>query len=76
MELSCYGLDMPLTSNEAREELRELLERDERDVAWMARNIGKSYQWTKRRIDGVTRMWIDDYGLMLSAFEERTSLNK
>ncbi|WP_449279256.1 hypothetical protein [Leucobacter sp. GX0328] len=60
---------MPKSNDDARLELQEILKKEERDASWIARRIGKSYQWVQRRLRGVTPMQIDDYNLILSAFE-------
>ncbi|MBL3685653.1 hypothetical protein D3248_01605 [Leucobacter zeae] len=60
---------MPLSNDEARRELQALLDAEERDHAWVARRIGKSYQWVWRRFAGKTPMQLDDYRLIYSAFE-------
>lgn len=60
---------MPLSNEDARLELQELLKSEDRDASWVSRRIGKSYQWVYRRLVGRTPMWIDDYRLILSAFE-------
>lgn len=66
--IMCYGLNMPLSNNEAREKLQKLLVAEERDAAWVAARIGKSYLWVWRRLNGKTRIQVDDYPLILSAF--------
>lgn len=64
---------MPLSNDEARRELQALLDTEERDPAWVARRIGKSYQWVWRRLVGRTPMQMDDYRLMISAFQHATT---
>lgn len=66
---SCYGLTMPKSNEEARKELQELFDREDRKAGWAAKKINKSSQWVYRRLVGRTPMQIDDYNLILSAFD-------
>lgn len=69
-EILCYVVKMPLSNDEARREIQDLLDTDERDPSWVARRIGKSYLWVWRRLAGKTPMQMDDYRLICSAFEQ------
>lgn len=60
---------MPQSNDEARHELLAIAQSEDRDVAWIARRIGKSYQWVYRRFCGTTPVDFDDYHLIHSAFD-------
>lgn len=60
---------MYLTNDEARKVLQDRMAEEERSAAWIAKRIDKSYQWVKRRVDGVTRMFMDDFALIMSVFD-------
>lgn len=62
---------MPQSNDDARKELQALLKSEDRNAKWVAARIGKSHQWVYRRLAGKTPMWIDDYSLILSAFERK-----
>lgn len=64
---------MPQSNDDARKELVSLVIAQERDASWVARRIGKSYQWVYRRFSGTTAIDFDDYNLILSALDRELS---
>ncbi|GAA1573026.1 hypothetical protein GCM10010471_00600 [Leucobacter komagatae] len=47
--------------------LNESVGRADRDAAWIARRLGKNYQWVRRRLRGITPLSPGDRELIESA---------
>lgn len=70
LTLLCYANGMHETNDAAVAELRTLIK--ERDItpAQISRRAGRNEMWVSRKLNGVSSLTIDDYGLLKQTIEQ------